>query len=164
MVVRGLRDTSYKTEHCTRYFLSLCRNNIKEDRLSAVPTYPARSHPWSSSRSIVIGGSAAAGLLQAPRPIATLRQLRILPPNLCSNSPPRPLSARALPLARITDWQDQVRLAALRDFQPAYVGSGSNCDMTASPRHFRSSPNSRHSSARPPCRRSANCGLMHCSK
>jgi hypothetical protein len=34
--------------------------------------------------------------------------------------------------------------------------SGSNCDMTASPRHFRSSPDCRHSSARPTCRRSAN--------
>ena len=29
---------------------------------------------------------------------------------------------------------------ALRDFDPANVSCGSNCDMAASPRHFRSSP------------------------
>src|SRR5262245_3503275 len=34
-----------------------------------------------------------------------------------------------------------------------------NCDMAASPRHFRSSPDCRHSSARPTCHRSATSGF-----
>src|SRR5262249_31324000 len=36
-----------------------------------------------------------------------------------------------------------------------FTQPGSNCDMAASPCHFRSSPISRHSSPRPPCRRCA---------
>jgi hypothetical protein len=129
MVVRGLRDTSYKTEHCTRYFFSLCRNNIKEDRLSEVPTYPARSHPWSSSRSIVIAGSTAAGLLQAPRPMATLRQLRILPPNLCSNSSPRcflraPCDWLPLTLVRLRSWSAALNSPKYHPRDPYAPGLG----------------------------------------